>query len=258
MKVENDVLAVLSRAETNGCSLTLTGHLDRKLYERTNKVLEAAGGKWNKKAKTHAFSIDAADCMEQIILTGEVDCAKSSKSVAQLYGFFPTPPAVASRVLIAAEIRPGMKVLEPSAGTGGLAYHCAAAGAVVDCYEIQQGNAALMAMGAPVPLGRTQVADFLQIEPAADYDRVVMNPPFAKQDDIRHVMHALRFLKPTGKLAAVMSAGVQFRDNKMTTDFRKLVAERGGSIEALPEGAFMDSGTGVRTVLVTIPAAALA
>lgn len=31
------------------------------------------------------------------------------------------------------------------------------------------------------------------------------------------------------------------------------VRQRGGDIEALPDGAFKDSGTGVRTVIVTIP-----
>jgi hypothetical protein len=51
----------------------------------------------------------------------------------------------------------------------------------------------------------------------------------------------------------VMSASVTFRDNKLTQDFRDLVRERGGDIEALPEGAFKDSGTMVRTVIVTIP-----
>lgn len=55
MRVDDEVLAVLSRAETNGFELKLTGQLDRKLYERTNKVLEAAGGKWSRKAKAHIF-----------------------------------------------------------------------------------------------------------------------------------------------------------------------------------------------------------
>lgn len=59
MKVCDDVLAVLSRAETNGQALLLQGQLDRKMYERTNKILEAAGGKWNKKAKAHLFDGDA-------------------------------------------------------------------------------------------------------------------------------------------------------------------------------------------------------
>jgi 16S rRNA G1207 methylase RsmC len=35
-----------------------------------------------------------------------------------------------------------------------------------------------------------------------------MNPPFARQADIHHVNHALKFLKPDGLLVSVMSAGV--------------------------------------------------
>jgi type I restriction-modification system DNA methylase subunit len=95
---------------------------------------------------------------------------------------------------------------------------------------------------------------FLNQAPTPEYDRVVMNPPFAKQADIKHVMHALKFLKPDGKLVSVMSASVDFRDNKLTKEFRDLIAERGGRIEALPDGAFKESGTMVRTVIVEIPA----
>lgn len=253
MKVSNEVLNVLAAAEFTGQRLVLTGQLDRKLYTSTNAVLEAAGGKWDKKTKAHLFPMDAADAMEQIILTGEVDYAKSPKSVAQIYGFFPTPEQVVSRLMMLADIRPRMRVLEPSAGLGAIAYPCAAAGALVDCYEIQQGNAAMLAMTAPHDLGHTKVADFLQIEPRAEYDRVVMNPPFAKQADVKHVLHALKFLKPDGLLVSVMSSGVTFRDDKLTQSFRDLVRARAGDIEALEDGAFKSSGTMVRTVIVTIP-----
>jgi len=51
-----------------------------------------------------------------------------------------------------------------------------------------------------------------------------------------------------------MSSSVTFRDNKLTQDFRDLIWERGGDIVALPEGAFKESGTNVRTVIVRIPA----
>lgn len=71
MRIENDVLTVLARAQTDGNALRLVGQLDRKLYERVNKVLEAAGGKWNRKAKAHLYEGGAAEAMEQIILTGE-------------------------------------------------------------------------------------------------------------------------------------------------------------------------------------------
>lgn len=251
MKIEKDVLAVLSAAAVSGNALTLTGQLDRKLYERTNKVLEAAGGKWQRKAKAHVFETDATDRIDQIILTGEVEVPKDE------FNFFPSPPAVVERLLALADIRPGMTVLEPSAGTGAIAWPCAATGALVDCYEIQQGNAFALAMGAPHPLGRTAVADFLTVVPERAYDRVVMNPPFLRQADIKHVLHALRFLKPDGRLVAVMSAGVTFRSDFRASTFRSMVEACGGRIEALPEGSFKASGTSVNTVLVVIPGAEL-
>jgi hypothetical protein len=50
-----------------------------------------------------------------------------------------------------------------------------------------------------------------------------------------------------------MAASVAFRDNRLTQDFRDLIRERGGDMEALPEGAFKASGTMVRSLIVTIP-----
>lgn len=245
MRVDDEVLAVLSRAETNGNALMLTGQLDRRMYERTNKVLEAAGGKWNRKAKAHIFEDEAANRVDQIILSGEVEVPKDE------FNFFPSPSAVVARLMELADVQHGMRVLEPSAGKGAIAYACADAGATVDCYELMEAN--FVALAGDARLGSVRHMDFLSQSPEASYARVVMNPPFAKQADIRHVLHALRFLKPGGLLVSVMAASVAFRDNKLTQDFRDLIRERGGDIEALPEGAFKASGTMVRSVIVTIP-----
>jgi predicted RNA methylase len=246
MKVDNDVLTVLARATTEGDALTLVGHLDRKLYERTNKVLEAGGGKWNKKAKAHLFDGGAAEAMEQIIQTGEVTLVRT---IQQDYGYFPTPAPVVARLIELAELEPGLAVLEPSAGQGAIANRLWDSKVSVNCWELLPKNAAVLREAGH----RVVEGDFLTVPPEPVYDRVVMNPPFAKQADIHHVNHALKFLKPGGRLVSVMSAGVVFRDNKLTTDFRDMVAARGGSIEALEEGAFKASGTMVRTVIVVIP-----
>lgn len=72
MQVDNTVLAVLSRANVQGNALSIAEQLDRTLYARTNKVLEAAGGKWNRKAQAHIFDADAASRIDEIILTGSV------------------------------------------------------------------------------------------------------------------------------------------------------------------------------------------
>jgi predicted RNA methylase len=248
LKVDNTVLNVLSNARMDGARLVLTGTLDRKLYEQTNKVLEAAGGKWDRKAKAHVFPVDAADAMEQIIQTGEVTLIRT---IQQDFGYFPTPADVVKRLIVLADLDAGMLALEPSAGRGAIASVLADHGATVDCYELLREN--YLALCGDTRLRHVKPMDFLAAEPTPTYDRVVMNPPFAKQADIHHVNHALKFLKPDGLLVSVMSSGVTFRDNKLTQGFRDLIRERGGDIEALPDGAFKESGTGVRTVIVTIP-----
>ncbi|MFA5897777.1 MAG: methyltransferase [Hyphomicrobium sp.] len=245
LRVDNDVLAVLSRAETNGNALMLVGQLDRKMYERTNKVLVAAGGKWNKKAKAHLFEYEASTRVDQIILSGEVEVPKDE------FNFFPSPPDIVARLMALADVQHGMRVLEPSAGRGAIAYACSEAGATVDCYELMEAN--FTALVKDARLGSVRHMDFLAQTPDPSYDRVVMNPPFAKQADIQHVLHALRFLKPGALLVSVMAASVVFRDNKLTQGFRDLIRERGGDIETLPDGAFKESGTMVRTVIATIP-----
>ena len=245
MRVDDDVLAVLSRADTNGKSLVLVGQLDRRMYGRTNKVLEAAGGKWSRRDKAHIFDDDAADRIDQIILSGEVEVPKDE------FNFFPSPPAVVARLMAIADVRHGMRVLEPSAGKGAIAYACADAGATVDCFELMEAN--FTALRQDARLGDVRHADFLEQSPCAIYDRVVMNPPFAKQADIRHVEHAIKFVKPGGRLVSVMSAGVKFRDNKLAREFRGFIDESGGEIEALPEGSFKSAGTMVRCVILTVP-----
>lgn len=252
MRVDNEVLNVLSNAECIDNTLKLVGQLDRSLYTKTNKVLEAAGGKWNRKAQAHIFETEAAERIEQIILTGDVVVPKDD------FEFFPTPDDVVQSMIDLAEIEEGMMVLEPSAGKGSLALAAqeAASNITVDMYELMPGNNAylrqldnpMMRIGDPV--------DFLAVKPTPIYDRIIMNPPFSRQADIKHVSHALKFLKPNGRLVSVMASSVTFRSNKLTTEFRELIDQRNGWIEKLPEGAFKSSGTMVNTVIVVIDAGA--
>lgn len=249
MRVDNEVLNVLSAAECNGPQLFLTGQLDRNLYTRTNKVLEAAGGKWNRKAKAHIFDTDASDRIEQIILTGDVVVPKDD------FEFFHTPPEIARRVVDLAEITNEMQVLEPSAGRGALVLEVKerAPDAMVSMFELMPVNNKFLRDLKLHACGIGEPTDFLDVKPFDVFDRVVMNPPFGRQADIKHVSHALKFLKPGGLLVSVMASSVAFRSNKLTTDFRQLIEDRGGHIEELPEGAFKSSGTMVNTVIVVIP-----
>jgi len=169
---------------------------------------------------------------------------------------FTTPPEIIDRMIAAAGLGPGLDVLEPSAGTGAIALRVAPLVTAVDCIERDARLADRLRTVMPADSGDVRCADFLEVEPnpILRYDRVLMNPPFAGQADIRHVTHALGFLRPGGLLIAVMSAGVRFRQDKAATAFRALVAVQGGRIEPLPDDAFKASGAGVRTVMVVIPA----
>lgn len=245
-KISNEVLAVLGNCSFKDNLLYLPpGQLDRALYTAVNAVLAANGGKWNRAAKAHVFDEPAESAIEQALLTGEFHRVK------QDLGQFDTPPALADRVCDLADLKAGMTVLEPSAGIGRLALAAAKSGCDVTCVEIDQGR--VMMLGGFEVLG----VDFLALSNAfRKFDRVIMNPPFAKQADIDHVLHALKFLKPGGRLVAIMSASVTFRTNRKTTDFWHFIEStcRRHSREALPVGAFAESGTNVNAVIVAIDA----
>jgi predicted RNA methylase len=250
VKLTDDILAVLrERTDIDGTHLVLTGpRMDPKLYQRVNEVLEAVGGRWATSVQAHVFPVDAAQALAPVLETGTVVTLREKRQSAQ---YFPTPAAVVQRVIELADLRPGLEVLEPSAGSGAIASAAAAAGAVVDCIERDPGYAAVLAdTGMPRTL---TVADFLTVPPHPIYERIVMNPPFTKGADMQHVEHALRFLKPDGLLVSVMSWAVVEQSRK-TAKFRALVEARGGTVEAVAEGAFKESGTDMDTVIVTTPA----
>jgi predicted RNA methylase len=254
-KIDEKTLAILSRVTVEGNTIFLTcGQLDRKQYQAVNEVLENMGGKWNRKAKGHVYPEDPTDKLEQVLLTGEITPPKS-------FGYFPTPPELAKRVVSLADIKAKMMVLEPSAGRGAIAKeaHAAADKVMVDMYELLPDNyEALISLDLKLS-GVAKPCDFLTVAPNPVYDRVCMNPPFSVegdgQADITHVLHAWKFVKPGGRLVSIMSAGVTFRENKKTLAFRELV-DRHGYIERNPEGAFKESGTAVNTVTVVLDKAA--
>jgi len=245
-KIDSTVLAVLSQATCEGNHLRLNGQLDRKMYEAVNKILDEAGGKWKGgKTKAHVFDGDAQEIIEPILLTGEI--ARRAD-----FGFFPTPlHVVETYILPRLNVSADSHILEPEAGVGGIAIPVSRI-CKVDCIELQEKNVqTLQALGC---FARVLQGDFLSMDPAQfpKYDAVVMNPPFAKQADIKHVLHAAKFVKDGGQLMAIMSAGVAFRTDKLTRQFTEFVASQDGEVMPLPESSFEESGTQVNTVIATM------
>ena len=167
---------------------------------------------------------------------------------SKIPGFFETPAALAQRMVDEAEIESGMSVLEPSAGAGRIA-DAIATEVDKDTITVVERMSSLREI---LELKGYTVAESDFMEHTGQYDRIVMNPPFENLQDIDHVRHAYDQLKPGGKMVSIMSPGPFFRDTKKAKEFRDWIEEVGGTVEALPEGTFKESGTGVASRLVVI------
>lgn len=160
---------------------------------------------------------------------------------------FVTSAPLAGRVVDEACISAGMRVLEPEAGLGALAKAARSRGATVVCVD----NAPAMVQVLRREGFDTHEGDFLSFTPEdlGLFDAVPMNPPFSVE--IEHVRHAWTFLKPGGRLVAIMSAAVKQNSRRIYEEFRAFVGEH-GTMEKLPSGSFASAGTNVETVLVIL------
>ena len=70
-------------------------------------------------------------------------------------------------MLDAAELEPGMDVLEPSAGEGAIAGPAAGRGCAVDCVELSEERAGVIEAAGYAR--RVKVADFLTLDPEPVY-----------------------------------------------------------------------------------------
>ena len=244
MKLQLRVREALAAAICDGPRLVLAEKLDRTVYSHVARALENAGGTWSRQAQAFLFDRPAAEAIEPLLLTGEVNDARADHAA------FYTPPELADEVIAQAAIAPGMEVLEPSAGGGALAVEARRQGAKVTCVEIRpEACHALRSLRLQV-----EQADFLALRSAhlGLFDRVVMNPPFNRRQDVAHVAHALRFLRPGGRLVALVAAGFESRSDRATVELRDQVIAQRGSWTRLPSGSFRSAGTDVQVCLVVV------
>ena len=169
------------------------------------------------------------------------------------FDFFPTPPALAERMAQELDIQPGMKVLEPSAGKGDLADAVKAAQPEADVNVIEP----LGDLREILTMKNHEVIDtnFENFESDQKFDRIIMNPPFSKNRDIRHVRKAYELLAPGGKMIAIMGNHFTFANDKESVEFRDWLDAVGGTSESLGQvfaGKDAFRQTGVNSQLVTI------
>lgn len=94
--------------------------------------------------------------------------------------------------------------------------------------------------------------DFTQGVPRL-YDRIFANPPFAKNQDIRHVRMMYDALNPDGgEMCVITSTHWRNAPEKECASFREWLHEVEAETHEIPEGVFRESGTDVATMAIVI------
>ncbi|RWB67579.1 class I SAM-dependent methyltransferase [Mesorhizobium sp.] len=161
--------------------------------------------------------------------------------------FYWSPPTVIEKALdVAGVYRPSdysrggapvRRVLEPSCGDGRILDALRCRGCHVFGIEVHAGRAAeARAKGHGV-----LTANFLECPPKPEFDFVVMNPPFYGRHHVKHVRHALEFLKPGGTLVSILPATAWYDHGELK-----------GEWTDLPVGSFSEVGTNVPTGILKI------
>lgn len=159
------------------------------------------------------------------------------------FQLFQTPASIAGMMAEALNLRPGARVLEPSAGLGRLLD-------ALPRYAPREVVAVEMAPQLAAELfRRTDITlkqrDFLTVRPEelGEFDAVIMNPPFHLRADIRHILWAFEFLSNGGLLVALCMD---------TPERERVLRPLSTSWKNIPKGAFGAEGTQVPTVMLTI------
>lgn len=205
--------------------------------------------------KQREGEVSAPDVQDDIWALAERLEKSRSKASDTSMGFFETPYPIAALMTEVSGARGNL--LEPSGGRGNLVRFVKDNPKVtsIKIIEARRDNADYLKgqYGDRVTQG-----DFLEeADSLGKFDTIHMNPPFERvagvgAQDVAHVMKAFDLLEDNGRLVAIMGEGAFFRNYQQEREFRQWLDDRGAIVVKLPENAFKNSGTGVRTRMVIL------
>lgn len=198
--------------------------------------------------------------------TSPDDLRSKSGLPAKDLSYYPTPDVVVDLCLRQYtrdfNVKPGMRALEPSAGTGNMVRGLLKLGMAVDAVEIDPDRVEAL-VKLRTPKLRVYQQNFLNMNPNPVYDLVLMNPPFYGTHWMEHVLHAFDFLVPGGTLIAVLPVSAQIGTSKKHETFHAWVEQFlsinryngrdfNWAFSDLPAESFAASGTRINTVILEL------
>lgn len=218
---------------------------NKKSYLEAKKWIEEAGGTWTGgKVQGFTFPFDATRVFS--VLHEGKRC-----NLKQDYQFFETPKDVADwLVMIAGGIEETDTVLEPSAGRGALvkAIHRSCPSVMVDCYELMPENKQFLSSMENTNI----IGDDFTKGDNKKYTKIIANPPFSGNQDIKHVRMMFDLLENGGTLASITSAHWEFASETVCIDFRQWLKDLNANVYVINDGEFKESGTSIETRAIVI------
>jgi 16S rRNA G966 N2-methylase RsmD len=230
-------------------ALVINKQLPKEEYDALKNYLKKLKATWSISKQAHTFPDNTFQNVIQYIIENK------TLPVLNPFHLFPTSEVLIDQLMANEKVQEQFnkfewstpKFLEPSAGPGAMALKLLAASngkADIDVYEIDPINQkTLKNQGFQL-----QGADFLESVPTEKYDLILMNPPFNGKEYIKHVIHARKFLKPSGVLATILPKITSVWGN----DVAKAIAQSGGMYWDNPPKSFKDSGTNIDTICAII------
>lgn len=222
--------------------------LERSEYLQVKKLMDSNGAKW-KGGKVGGFVCDHADEVLERLQGGDLSDRKKA------YQFFETPIEVGEQMAMhLCDFKKGMMVLEPSAGRGNL----------ITAFRNIYGNDVCPDYCELMPENRRELSDkfgdcrlvgedFLVTNGLiGKYDRIIANPPFNKNQDIRHIRRMYDCLNEEGRMVSLSSCHFMFSSDKESVDFRNWLSHVGAVVEQLPPKTFHISGTDTEVARIVI------
>ncbi len=168
-------------------------------------------------------------------------------SLSEKFDFFPTPEVIINYVHSQANLKESDTILEPSAGTGSLIK-----GLInkITCVEINNVLAGIL-KGLGHDVHNKPFEDF---ESDTQFDKIIMNPPFSRRLDAKHIVKAFGNLKEGGILVAVHSMAINTASDKHSKAFQELYSNYGVTKKDFTGNEFAKSGKGtmIDTTVTTI------
>jgi hypothetical protein len=209
-----------------------------KHYSHIKTLMQRAGGKYLKLGFEFSITADLPAIMLSLVKGEEYNPKK-------LFQFFGTNDTQSAALVADVNLKAGDTWLEPSAGqasVANLARKISNKGVVIELMD--ENVSSLIAQGYD-PIQQ----DFLTVTPEEIglFNKIIANPPFTKNSDIKHVSHMFNFLENNGKLASIMSMSWRESSHKVAIQFRDWIDYLGADVVDIPAGEFKGSGTNVAT-----------